>query len=181
MYLSVFGWAHRMSGAPDGGGHAVTPLGTPRGRSRRGISTGTGVGLSVALLGITHAVGNCRLPPAGPTTAPVACTLLLGVLFWSGGTWGDAGPARDSLGRGLRWTLALTGLVGVVYPAGALLPATRGLFADARYSDLTGGDVALRVLITVPVGTVLLEEAGSRGVLYGLVRRVGGTVRATSV
>ncbi|MFE9172293.1 hypothetical protein ACFYNZ_22925 [Streptomyces kebangsaanensis] len=178
MYLSVFGWTHRMSGAPDGGGHAVTPLGTPRGRSRRGISTG--VGLSVALLGITHAVGNCRLPSAGPTTALVACALLLGVLFRSGGTWGDAGPARDSLGRGLRWALALIGLVGVVYPAGALLPATRGLFADARYSDLTGGDVALRVLITVPVGTVLLEEVGFRGVLYGLARRVGGTVRATS-
>lgn len=77
--------------------------------------------------------------------------------------------------------MVLIGLVGVVYAVAALVPATRDLFADERYDGLTGGQVALRVLVTVPLGTVLLEEIAFRGVLYGLVRRVRGAAWATAV
>ncbi|WP_242579765.1 CPBP family intramembrane glutamic endopeptidase [Streptomyces sp. MST-110588] len=103
------------------------------------------------------------------------------MLFRAGGTWADAGLGAASLKRGARWAVVLVGLVGVGYAAAALLPVTRGLFADERYGGLTGGQVALRVLVTVPVGTVLLEEVAFRGVLYGLVRRVRGVVWATAV
>ncbi|MEU4127675.1 CPBP family intramembrane glutamic endopeptidase, partial [Streptomyces virginiae] len=83
--------------------------------------------------------------------------------------------------RGARWALALIALVALVYLVGALLPATRSLFEDRRHDAMGAGDVTLRVLVLVPVGTVLLEEVAFRGVLYGLVRRSHGALRATAV
>ncbi|MFF8375859.1 CPBP family intramembrane glutamic endopeptidase [Streptomyces sp. NPDC015661] len=114
-------------------------------------------------------------------TAVAVGVLLLAVLRWAGGTLADAGLARGTLARGAVWGLALTGLVGVVYALGALLPATRPLFEDRRYDAMTGGDVLTRVLLVVPVGTVLVEEIAFRGVLYGLVCRARGAVWATAV
>ncbi|MCJ1676007.1 CPBP family intramembrane metalloprotease [Streptomyces sp. APSN-46.1] len=117
----------------------------------------------------------------GLVTAVAVSALLLGVLRWAGGTRADAGLAPGTLARGARWALALIGLVGVVYLAGALLPATRALFEDQRYEGMNGSELTLRVLVLVPVSTVLVEEIAFRGVLYGLVRRARGTVWATTV
>ncbi|MGI5472999.1 lysostaphin resistance A-like protein [Streptomyces sp. CA-132043] len=145
------------------------------------MGTGTAVAVTVAVLVAANLANNHWLPAWGWLTAIVTSALLLGVLFRAGGTWADAGLDPATLGRGARWAAVLIGLVGVVYAAAALLPATRALFADERYSTLTGGQVAMRVLVTVPLGTVLLEEVAFRGVLYGLVRRARGAVWATAV
>ncbi|MBZ4017453.1 CPBP family intramembrane metalloprotease [Streptomyces purpurogeneiscleroticus] len=139
------------------------------------------MGVTVAVLALANLANNRWAPSCSVLTAVVVSALLLGVLFRAGGTWADAGLDRATLGRGARWAMVLAGLVGAVYAVAALLPATRDLFADERYAELTGGQVALRVLVTVPLGTVLLEEVAFRGVLYGLVRRARGTVRATVV
>ncbi|KOU90601.1 CAAX protease [Streptomyces sp. XY58] len=119
--------------------------------------------------------------PLGLVTAVAASALLLGVLHRAGGTAADAGLAPGTYARGARWALALIALVALVYLAGALLPATRSLFEDRRHDAMRAGDVTLRVLVLVPVGTVLLEEVAFRGVLYGLVRRSHGALRATAV
>ncbi|MGW7112921.1 CPBP family intramembrane glutamic endopeptidase [Streptomyces xanthophaeus] len=139
------------------------------------------MGVTVAVLAAANLALNRWTGPWGPVTAVVVSGLLLGVLRWAGGTLADAGLARGTLARGARWALVLIGLVGFVYLAGALLPATRGLFEDRRYEAMDGGEVMLRVFVLVPVGTVLVEEIAFRGVLYGLVRRAGGAVRATVV
>ncbi len=150
-------------------------------RAPRSMRTGTAVGISVAVLTVTNLANNRWLPSYGMLTAVVVSALLLAAHRRAGGTWADAGLDPATLGRGVRWAAVLIGSVGVGCAAAALLPATRGLFADERYSGLTGGQVALRVLVMVPVGTVLLEEVAFRGVLYGLVRRVRGAVWATAV
>ncbi|MGW6860804.1 CPBP family intramembrane glutamic endopeptidase [Streptomyces xanthophaeus] len=139
------------------------------------------MGVTVAVLAAANLALNRWTGPWGLVTAVVVSGLLLGVLRWAGGTLADAGLARGTLARGARWALVLIGLVGFVYLAGALLPATRGLFEDRRYEAMDGGEVMLRVFVLVPVGTVLVEEIAFRGVLYGLVRRAGGAVRATVV
>ncbi|MER7576877.1 CPBP family intramembrane glutamic endopeptidase [Streptomyces sp. NPDC126514] len=113
--------------------------------------------------------------------AVMFCVLLLCVLRWAGGTWADVGLAPGTLARGARWALALVGVVGAVYLAGALLPATRALFEDRRYDGMSGTELVLRVFVLVPVGTVLVEELAFRGVLYGLVCRARGAVWATVV
>ncbi|MFH8750828.1 lysostaphin resistance A-like protein [Streptomyces rimosus] len=147
----------------------------------RPMSTSAAVSITVAVLVIANVVNNRWAPGFGVLTAVVVSVLLLGVLFRAGGTWADAGLDATTLKRGALWAVVLIGLVGVGYAVAALLPVTRGLFADERYGGLTGGQVALRVLVLVPVGTVFLEEVAFRGVLYGLVRRVRGAVWAAGV
>ncbi|MEU9860590.1 type II CAAX endopeptidase family protein [Streptomyces sp. NPDC047971] len=146
-----------------------------------GIGTWPAVGITLVVLIAANLATHHWPGLPGLATAVVAGALLLGVLRAAGGTWADAGLAPGTLARGARWALALIGLVAVVYLAGALLPATRTLFEDRRYAGLSGGELMFRVLVLVPVGTVLLEEIAFRGVLYGLVLRVRGTVWATAV
>ncbi|MFG2332602.1 CPBP family intramembrane glutamic endopeptidase [Streptomyces sp. NPDC048604] len=145
------------------------------------IGTWTAVGVTVAVLVAANLTLHHWTGLWGAVTAVVVSGVLLGVLRWAGGTRADVGLAPDTLARGARWALALIGLVGLVYLAGALLPATRMLFEDRRYAGMDGGEVMLRVLVLVPVGTVLVEEIAFRGVLYGLVRRDRGAVWATAV
>ncbi|MFD7552929.1 CPBP family intramembrane glutamic endopeptidase [Streptomyces sp. NPDC059835] len=153
----------------------------PQSRFPRRIGTWPAVGLTVAVLVVANLVMHRWSGPIGVLTAVVVSALLLGVLRWAGGTRADAGLAPGTLARGARWALALAGIVAVVYLAGALLPPTRTLFEDRRYEGMSGGGLLLRVLVTVPVGTVLVEEVAFRGVLYGLVDRARGAVWATTV
>ncbi|MFJ3728301.1 lysostaphin resistance A-like protein [Streptomyces sp. NPDC090045] len=139
------------------------------------------MGLTVAVLVAANLAVHHWTGPSGLVTAVVVSAVLLGVLFWAGGTLGDAGLAPGTLARGARWALALIGLVAVVYLAAALLPATRALFEDRRYAGMTGSELLLRVFLLVPVGTVLVEEIAFRGVLYGLVCRDRGAAWATAV
>ena len=124
---------------------------------------------------------NGRLPSLGPANAVVAIALLSLIVWWAGGTRDDVGLGEGTVGRGARWASALIGVVASVYLIGALLPFTRELFTDSRTGHLSGGQVALRVFVTVPLSTVLLEEYAFRGVLYGLVRRYRGVAVATVV
>ncbi len=153
----------------------------PRSRWRGPLGTWWAVALTVAVLAaanllLNHWTGLLRLVTALAVTA-----LLLGLLRWAGGTLADAGLAAGTRARGARWALVLMALVGAGYAVAALVPATRSLFEDRRYEGMTGAELAVRVLVVVPVGTVLVEEVAFRGVLYGLVRRARGTVWATAV
>ncbi|WP_328940627.1 CPBP family intramembrane metalloprotease [Streptomyces sp. NBC_00250] len=153
----------------------------PRSRWRGPIGTWQAVVLVVAVLVAANLLLNRWTGPPRLIAAVTVSALLLGVLRWAGGTLADAGLAPGTLARGARWASVLMGLVGVVYAAGALLPATRSLFEDQRYDGMTGSELVARVLVVVPVGTVLVEEIAFRGVLYGLVSRARGTVWATTV
>ena len=153
----------------------------PRSTTRRTLPPRLTVALVVALLVVTNLTNNRWAPAWGLLTGPVAAALLLGVLFWSGGTWADAGLGRADLARGTRWALALIGIVAAVYLVGALLPFTRELFSDQRNNGLTGAQVADRVLIRVPIGTVLLEEVAFRGVLLAVLLRVCSRAWATTI
>ncbi|MGW1463313.1 CPBP family intramembrane glutamic endopeptidase [Streptomyces sp. NPDC002308] len=139
------------------------------------------IALTIAILVATNLVNHVFLHGWGLVVSLVVTAILLGVWKWSGGTWPEAGLGRGTWARGARWAAVLIGLVGLVYLVGALLPATRDLFEDQRNSGLSGAEVAWRMLIQVPIGTVLLEEVAFRGVLYGLLVRARGTVTATVV
>ena len=136
---------------------------------------------TVVLLVLTNLVNNRWLPAWGLLTAVVVVAVLLGIAHWAGDGAELVGLTRGSLPRGVRWALSVIGIVAAVYLVGALFPPTRGLFADQRTDTLSGGQVALRVLVKVPLGTVLLEEVAFRGVLYGLLLRIRGVYWATGV
>lgn len=145
---------------------------------RHALGTGAAILITVAVLAVANLVDNRWAPAWGLATAPVVAALLLGVSRWSGGTWEQVGLGRGSFGRGAYWALALIGIVAAVYLVGALLPTTRQLFADRRLSGLSGLQVADRMLLRVPIGVVLLEETAFRGVLFALLLRRYGRVRA---
>ncbi|USQ85536.1 CPBP family intramembrane metalloprotease [Streptomyces phaeoluteigriseus] len=164
-----------------GPGRSRTPDGLGTVWHLRPVGTWTAVGLTLAVLVATNLAVHRWGDVPGLVTAVLVSVLLLAVLHWADGTWDDAGLAPGTFARGARWALTLIGLVGLVYLAGALLPATRTLFEDQRYEDMSGSELLLRAFVLVPVGTVLLEEIAFRGVLYGLVRRARGVVWATVV
>ncbi len=89
----------------------------------------------------------------------------------------ELGVGRATWGAGLR----LGGIVFAVIAGGlvvaVLVPALHGLLADDR-TTVSTGRMLLRVLVLIPIGTVLVEELVFRGVLHGLARRLADPVPA---
>ncbi|WP_262848312.1 CPBP family intramembrane glutamic endopeptidase [Mumia quercus] len=67
----------------------------------------------------------------------------------------------------------------LAYAVALAVPASRDLLVDDRAPDSVP-DLAVRVLLVIPLHTVLLEELVFRGVVQGMVRRDHG-VRAAVV
>ena len=116
-----------------------------------------------------------RLPgyPATYVTANVtAAGLLLLAARAVGLSWQELGLARRRLRAGAGWGGTCVGLVAAGYLAALAVPAVRPLLADARTAGLDGADLAWRVLIRIPLGTVLWEEVAFRGVLLAALARL---------
>jgi uncharacterized protein len=95
------------------------------------------------------------------------------LLAWArldGLTWSQLGLGRERLASGCRWGLGAIGVVAGVYVVGVLLPATRPAFQDVRY-DLPLDETLGKAFVTIPFGTVLLEELAFRAVLWGFLSR----------
>ena len=95
------------------------------------------------------------------------------LLAWArldGLSWAQLGLGRDRLGTGCRWGLGAIAVVSGVYAIGFLLPVTRSAFQDVRY-DLPLPDALRTAFLTIPLGTVLLEELAFRSVLWGVLTR----------
>jgi membrane protease YdiL (CAAX protease family) len=95
------------------------------------------------------------------------CLLLLAWL--DGLTAAELGLGAGTLLPGLLWGLVLIAAVAVLYAGGAGLPRTRNLFADRRFTAAAGSDIARHTLVSIPFGTVLLEETAFRSVLFAVV------------
>lgn len=94
-----------------------------------------------------------------------ACNLTAIVLV---GLAGAEGLGRRELG--LSATGAGAGLVAgsataAAVAGAALLPAARPFLADRRMAGVGAGGTAYRVLVRIPLGTVVVEEVAFRGVL----------------
>jgi membrane protease YdiL (CAAX protease family) len=122
----------------------------------------------VAALAASHLAAHLLSAPRW--LGPVEAGALLAFARLTGSTWAQLGLSRLSAPSGCRWGLAAVGVVTVVYGAGVLLPATRRAFLDSR-NDVPV-DVALTdALVTIPFGTVLLEEVAFRSVLWAVLAR----------
>ena len=136
-----------------------------------------------AAVGIMAGVAAAgRLGPHGAmlVAGPLGALLMLLLARLAGLGAADLGLDRRSLPRGAAYALCCVAAVAVVYLAAAWLPATRSAFLDERYRSGLGAAVRT-ALVVIPLGTVLFEEVAFRGVLWGLVRRGWGGVRATVV
>ncbi|WP_225878586.1 CPBP family intramembrane glutamic endopeptidase [Spongiactinospora rosea] len=133
----------------------------------------------VAVLVAANVLNNRIAPRLGPLTSAAATALLVAMARRSGASWEDLGFHRGRRGAAVGGALA-AGVV-VAYTAGVALPATRRFFRDDRALGLTRARALEEALLQVPVGTVLLEEVGFRGVVYGTLARTRGAATATAV
>jgi membrane protease YdiL (CAAX protease family) len=136
----------------------------------------------VAVIVILAAVNvtDVRVPHAALVVGPACAALLLWLARLAGLSWAELGLGPGTWRSGLRWAGAVIAVVAVVLAAGAALPLTRAAFRDSRY-HLDLAQALLTAFGLIPLGTVLLEEVAFRGVLWGLLRRLSGTVTATAV
>ena len=108
-------------------------------------------------------------------TALAATALAMG----AGLTLRDLGLARDTVGRGLRWSAVIVAVVVAVIALGLAIPAVRELFRNEAFRDL---DVALlSAFVLIPLQTVISEELLFRGVLLGSLLRRSSVRRAVVV
>jgi uncharacterized protein len=135
--------------------------------------------LSIAVLAAANLMNNRVAPRFAPLTSALATAALVGMARRSGLSWAELGFERGR--RGAAVGGALFAGVAVVYTAGVALPRTRPLFRDARALGLSRARALEEALVQVPVGTVLLEEVGFRGALYGILRHRHGTAMATAL
>ncbi len=101
-----------------------------------------------------------------------ATAVLLALARRSGLTWAELGLSRRRLAAGLRWGGSCSALVALVLAVAVAVPVLRPLLTDARTAGLDAGDVAVRVLVRIPLGTVVWEEVAFRGVLLAALARV---------
>lgn len=93
-----------------------------------------------------------------------------------------AGLSADELGvrnvaSGLRWGAAAFAIVSGVVVAAAIVAPSWSVFEDDRV-ELSAAELARKALVTIPLGTVLLEEFAFRGSLMALLRRRSGVMGA---
>ncbi len=94
------------------------------------------------------------------------------------------GLRRDELGldsadlrSGLRLGVPVAVAIAAIVIVAALVPAAAGFFDDDRV-DVSFAAMMLRVVVVIPIGTVLVEELIFRGVLHGLLLRRFHFIRA---
>ncbi len=155
-------------------------------RERAGTKDGDAVaerwitlGGAVTVLVAANVLNNRVAPRLAPLTSATAVGALLALARRSGVSWPEMGFHERS--RGLLIGGVLASAVAGAYGAGIAIPATRRFFRDERALSLSRARVIEEALLQVPVGTVLLEEVGFRGVLHALVARSHGTAAATAV
>lgn len=137
----------------------------------------------MAVLTAANLINNwlARGPLTYVLTGVAATAVLLLMARWDGLTLADLGLDSEGVRRGLRWAPVLAGAVLAVLLLAVAVPDGREAFRDARGAGLSAGQLVWRVLVRVPIGTVLLEESAFRGVLWAMIRRRRGTACATAV
>jgi uncharacterized protein len=118
-----------------------------------------------------------RVLPGAPAAVAAALVLSMVAVAWASGlTVAELGLARRTWLRGLRWAAAPAGAVMLVCALVLVVPALEHRIAPV---DGSWAGVAVRVLVVLPLLTVIPEELAFRGVTWALLRRAAGTRVAT--
>lgn len=135
---------------------------------------------TVGVLAVADVVRSAWLPGGAHLAFNVGLTGVLGVVARRAGlSRAELGLERAHVGSGLRWGGAAFGAVALTVGGAALVASSSGIFDDDR-SAISGGELALKVLVVIPIGTVVLEELAFRGLLLGLWCRIAPTWRAVA-
>lgn len=131
---------------------------------------------ALAAVLVVLAVANVARSTVVPSGAHLVFNLSLAAVVTALGAWAqlsrvELGLDRTRLGAGLRLGLLAFAIVAVAIVGAALVSGGSGAFDDDR-ARVDAGAMVLRVLVIIPLGTVLVEELMFRGVLHGLLSRL---------
>ena len=126
----------------------------------------------IGALTVSNVMANAVLPDWAyvPWNLSVAAGVIALAVRTDDQTMASMGLSRATVPRGLKLGITFSAALAGIYAIGMALPSTRGLFLDDR-ADVPFAEMAYKVLIEVPLGTVLLEEVAFRGVLPAMFRR----------
>lgn len=132
------------------------------------LSAPVAIGLLVTLLLVANVSRSTVIPDAWHLVFNVATGLAVLILALAAGlTAANLGAAADRVAAGCRLGgLAFLAVTVVLVSAGLI-----GALTD-REAEVSLGDMLLRTLVLIPLGTVMVEELVFRGVLHGLLVQV---------
>ena len=166
------GAARRVDGRRQRPPPAVPRTGVSAPASRR---TTAALALTIAALAGFNVARSTVLPDGWDLGANIAMAGVVAlVAAWAAESADELGLARSRIWRGLAWGAGAFAVVLGVLLVAAAIPATRGFFDDDR-ADIGAGQLLFEVGVSVPFGTVLLEELAFRGSLLALLRRLTRT------
>jgi uncharacterized protein len=145
--------------------------------------TTTAVAIVVGVLAVRNVVGESLILPVLYVPVNLVTGALLAIVGCSAGlSTGELGLSRAAARRGVVVGVAVTGIVVAGIAVGAAMPLTRPWFEDQRMAEVdTAVELAYQALVRIPLGTVVLEEFAFRGVLLGLLARMGSKKTAVAV
>ncbi len=133
------------------------------------LSPALALALVVAGLAVWNVARSLWVPDGWHLPINVAvCVGTVGVAWLAGLRAGALGLGRDALGSGLRLGGIAFALISAVVVVGGVV----GLVSDDGAADTSSGAMLLRVLVVIPIGTVLAEELAFRSALHGLLTEV---------
>jgi uncharacterized protein len=91
------------------------------------------------------------------------------------------GFSGEGVGPGVRWGLAIAGVIAVGLGVALILPVAQPLLGDQRVAHLTPAGLLFTVALRIPLGTALFEEVAFRGVLLATWERHTNLVTAVVV
>lgn len=141
------------------------------------------LGVLAVLAGLK--VGTAVLGVTGAVVGVVATVAVLAVTRASRATWHDLGLSRHALRKGVVWSLAFFSVFAAGFALTALaakvLPAVADWVQGLQVTAPEPRTMALQALVTIPLGTVLIEEIAFRGALPALLGRAGAGTRSAII
>ncbi len=130
-------------------------------------------------------VGTAVLGVTGAVLGVVATVAVLAVTRAGRATWHDLGLSLRALRTGLLWAAGFFALFAAGFAlfavAARAVPALTAWVASLQVSAPEPNALALQALVTIPLGTVLIEEVAFRGALPALLGRAGAGTRTAVV
>lgn len=138
------------------------------------------------ILGVLLVLGGLKVGTAvfgvtGAVVGVIATVAVLAVTRAGRATWHDLGLSRQALRKGIVWSLGFFSLFAAGFALTALaakvLPAVADWVQSLQVTAPEPRTMALQALVTIPLGTVLIEEIAFRGALPALLGRAGAGTR----
>ncbi len=147
----------------------------PRRRSYEALA------LLIAILAMANIVRSLALSEVTQWTFTVAIAgAAIAIGRTAAVTRSELGLNPDHVHEGLRYGMASFVVVATVVTVAAVAPWLGPIFDDSR-ADAGVIELLIRVVVVIPLGTVLVEELIFRGMLLALLRRIAPTAVALVV